>query len=76
VTRQIFIAHPSIRLILAGLTVIMGARLSAGGWSQADVLVWPLVVVGWILQEWFIHKFLLHDLEGWYGREVRSQLTG
>lgn len=68
--QRVFVSHPSIRIILAGLGLLIGARLGLGVWSLSEAVAVPLVAVGWVLQEWAIHKFLLHGLSGWYGYDI------
>jgi hypothetical protein len=55
-----FLRQTSPRILIAGLIVVLAARLYAGGWSWLDVLP-PLVILAyWPINEWLIHVFILH----------------
>ncbi|HVP27598.1 MAG TPA: sterol desaturase family protein [Myxococcota bacterium] len=56
----ILLAHPSPRILLAGLLVAAGMRLAAGAFGLGDLLALAIVAAYWPLQEWLIHVLVLH----------------
>jgi len=57
---RIFFSYASPR-ILAGLLLAAGAvRLALGGFGLADALAAAAVVAWWPVQEWLLHRTLLH----------------
>jgi len=74
-----FFTHPSILLILCGLAGLVAGRFSFSGPSSSLLQIFLecslvlLTIVGWILQEWFLHRFLLHSSFDWFGREIHAQ---
>ena len=70
----VFGSHPSIQIIAAGLLTILGGRVSAHTpLSLGEALAVPLTVVGWVVQEWAIHRHLLHGSLNWPGAAIHQQ---
>lgn len=74
-----FFTHPSILLILCGLAGLVAGRFSFSGPSSSLLQIFLecslvlFTIVGWILQEWFLHRLLLHSSFDWFGREIHAQ---
>jgi len=56
----LFLRHGSPRLLLSGVLLAGGVRLSLGPLSAADLLPALGLAVFWPIQEWLIHVFVLH----------------
>lgn len=56
----IFVRYPSPLSFLALTVMALAWRLSLGDWRIADGLTMLAVFAYWPLQEWFVHKYLLH----------------
>ncbi len=64
---RLFFTHPSILLICGGLAALLSGRISAQApVTPLEALSIPLTVAGWVVQEWAIHRYLLHGFE-WPG---------
>lgn len=57
--RAFFTFH-SPRTFAVMLPLLLGVRLAVGGFSWADLLVIPIIVVSQPFVEWLIHVYLLH----------------
>ena len=61
--RAEFITHGSVRLLCAILASAFIVRFGLGAyepWGQADTLLLLGVMLYWPLQEWWMHRWLLH----------------
>lgn len=68
---SVFFSYPTPRLILALLLLTTGARASAGAFEPWDLLIVLAVAVLWPMQEWFLHRFVLHIRPfTWRGRTI------
>ncbi|CAM9754519.1 unnamed protein product [Choristocarpus tenellus] len=67
-----FLGHSTPRLIVSGVAVTFIARTAACPLGVADAMALPVVAAGWSIQEWAIHRFLLHGFEEWLGYEVHK----
>jgi hypothetical protein len=55
-----FLRHFSPRAVLAGIVVVLAARIAVGQWSWRDVVPLVVLVAAQPFVEWVIHKYLLH----------------
>ncbi|GAB5037603.1 fatty acid hydroxylase [Nannochloropsis oceanica] len=76
----IFFSHPSIILILVGIASLSTGRLLSSPLLPPslphllfELTLIPVTVTGWMLQEWSLHRFLLHSSLPWPGREIHAQ---
>jgi hypothetical protein len=59
-TIRTFFSHPSPRTLTAGLLIALTVRLWLGGWTLWDPIL-ALAMCAWQpINEWLIHKYLLH----------------
>lgn len=66
-----FAAHPTTIVILLGIASVLGMRSWTGAaWTGWDVLTAACVAGFWVVQEWAIHKYLLHAPFEWFGSKV------
>lgn len=59
-TVRLFYQFASPRLLTASLLVSLGVRLAIGDWQVWDALVFASLVAWQPLNEWLIHKYVLH----------------
>lgn len=70
----VFWSNPSIQIISAGLLAILGARVAAHApLTPGEALAVPVTVAGWVVQEWAIHRHLLHGALRWPGAAIHQQ---
>lgn len=67
-----FARHPTTVVILGGIASVLVLRLrtqgaALGAWDAATVAA---VATFWVLQEWAIHKYLLHAPFEWVGSKI------
>ncbi len=55
-----FARQPTPRLLLALFTCAAVTRILYATWRPADAYIVLAIAVYWPLQEWFLHRFLLH----------------
>lgn len=55
-----FLGFPTPRILAAQLAVLLPVRLWLAAWSWTDLALTLAVVAYWPLQEWLLHRFLLH----------------
>jgi len=55
-----FFGHFSPRAALAGVALVLGARVYVGGWSWRDLVPPLALLAAQPFVEWVIHKYLLH----------------
>lgn len=55
-----FLGFPTPRILALQLAVLVPVRLWLGAWTWLDVALVLAVTVYWPLQEWLLHRFLLH----------------
>ena len=48
------------QVLIAGVIVAVGIRLSLGNWKIADLLIFTSIVAIFPFQEYFVHIYLLH----------------
>lgn len=56
----VFVRYPSPLSFLVLTAMALAWRLSLGDWTLADGLTMLVVLGYWPVQEWFVHKYLLH----------------
>lgn len=70
-TLLVFFSHPTAVMVMSALTVLGWIRSSSGA-TGVDALVVVAVACWWLLQEWVVHKFLLHSPFPWIGRSIHE----
>lgn len=67
----LFAAHPTTLVILAGIATLGTLRLlHSPSLGVADAVTVAAVAAFWVLQEWCIHKYLLHAPFEWVGSKI------
>lgn len=56
----------------SGLIGLAVGRGSAGALNIQDFVAVPLTALGWVIQEWAIHRYLLHGWTNWPGHEIHQ----
>jgi hypothetical protein len=68
---NIFLTHPSPIFLLTfiGSTVAYRCSIPPTYLTFTEMLCIPTTMFIWVLQEYLIHRYLLHELENWYHNE-------
>lgn len=53
--------HTGPRILLVNALALLAARLSLGAFSLSDAALAAAVWVGWPVQEWLLHRYVLHQ---------------
>ncbi|GMH38805.1 hypothetical protein BSKO_06703 [Bryopsis sp. KO-2023] len=70
-TLFVFLSHPTAVLVISALACLGWFR-SSFDFTAIDPLVVVSVACWWLLQEWIVHKFLLHSPFDWQGRAIHE----
>lgn len=65
-----FAAHPTSVVITTGIVCVCALRLQGPALGVWDALTVAAVAAFWVLQEWAIHKYLLHAPFQWVGSKI------
>ena len=65
-----FWSHPSPKIIVAPLVVLLGVRIFLGGWTVWDAAIIAGQIALQPFVEWLIHVYILH----WKPREIRGRV--
>lgn len=65
-----FATHPATVIILSGIACVLALRLQGPALGAWDALTVAAVAAFWVLQEWAIHKYLLHTTIDWVGSKI------
>ncbi len=66
-----FAAHPTTITIVVGIVCMLGLRTATGEpWTGGDAVTAACIAVFWVVQEWLIHKYLLHAPFEWLGSRI------
>jgi hypothetical protein len=58
---QVFMQYPTPRILATKLAILIRIRIHLASFTWWDVLIpIAIVLVLWPVQEWFVHKFVLH----------------
>lgn len=67
-----FLREPSVALVCSAIAAGAIYRLKRP-FAPADAVVALLVAAGWILQEWVVHRYLLHCPTKWLGSTIHAR---
>lgn len=71
---RVFLSHPSAAVPCIGICLCLAARLQhQTSFGVADWVVGAAVVALWLVQEWVVHKALLHSSFDWAGKRGLEQ---
>lgn len=65
-----FFVHPSPVSVVLGLVALLAARCQYHYASWWELPVAGCVVGTWLVQEWLVHRKLLHSTFAWFGRDI------
>lgn len=71
-----FVSHSTPRFIIASTAVLAGIRSIMPWTPLTDLLVITGTIGFWVVQEWFLHRYVLHEplIEGgWLGYHIHKE---
>lgn len=71
----VFMSSPTPAVIALGAAAVVTYRITyiKGTYDQDDLVVALFVFSFWLVQEWVVHKHLLHSPSDWFGRRLHVE---